>query len=45
VDDTSISLHLSNLRDPKAPTGTPELADWPPLTLDQLVEIVSSELW
>lgn len=45
VDDTSISLHLSNLRDPKAPTGTPKLADQPPLTLDQLVEIVSSELW
>jgi hypothetical protein len=45
VDDTSISLHLSNLRNPKGPDGTPKLADRPPLTLDQLVEIVSSELW
>jgi hypothetical protein len=45
VDDTSISIHLSNLRDPKAPAGTPKLADRPPLPLDQLVEIVSSELW
>ncbi len=45
ADGTVVSIHLSNLRNPKGPSGSPRLADRPPLTTEQLVAIVTSELW
>lgn len=45
ADGTTIDIHVSNLLDPKGPSGSPKLADQPPLTIEQLVTIVTSELW
>ena len=43
ADGVEFLMHLSNERDPKG--ASPVLAAAPPLTTDEMVAIVTSDLW